>query len=204
MPGQGATQGPEGRALFILYSLTLLKGSRAIKKTHGRDEFPWLSVAAGWGSCDEWSGKENEGRRADWKENEEEKSRRESVIKDSKEKTRGGSADRLLSSCQLFPFCCCCWRGFLCSAQHPAAPSPPRHAPPAGLGLLPLPFPLCYRHLSKGTTTEPVRQRPKDKRKSPGTARNPQTERARVYLYIAEDLRSGRHMCTHAHHHSLL
>jgi len=110
VPGQGATQGPEGKAPFILYSLSLLKGSRAIKKTHRCDEFPWLSAAAGWGSwCDEWSGKENEGRRTDGKENEKEKSRRESGIKNSQEKTRGG----LLSGCRLYFLPRCCGRGFL-------------------------------------------------------------------------------------------
>lgn len=85
----------------------------------------------------------------------------------------------------------------------------PQHAPRAGPVLPPLPISaetLSYRHPYEGTTAEPVHQQHKDKRKSPGTARNPQTERARVYLYIAEDLQSGT--LAHAHvrtrHHSLL
>lgn len=149
MLGQGNTQGPEGKVPFIFYSLSLLKGSRAIRETHGCDDFPWLSVAAGWGSlCDEWSGKKNGGRRADWKESEKEKSRRESGIKDSKGKTRGGSADCLVASCQLFPSPLL-WEGvpLLCSA--PCSPSEPQLAWGSA-------EPLGCRHLSDGMTTKPV------------------------------------------------
>lgn len=135
MPGQGNPQGPEGKVPFIFYSLSLLKGSGAIRETHGCDDFPWLGVAAGWGSlCDEWSGKKNGGRRADWKESEKEKSRRESGIKDSKGKTRGGSADCLLASCQLFPSLFL-WEGVPLALHSPL--QPPQS--PAGLGLPPLP-----------------------------------------------------------------
>lgn len=104
MPGQGTTQGLEGKAPSILYSLSLLKGSKAIKRTQRCDEFPWLRVAAGWGlQCDEWSGKQNEGRKTDWKENEKEKSKREAEINDSKQKTRRGSAHQLPAVSFLLP-----------------------------------------------------------------------------------------------------
>lgn len=186
MPGQGNTQGPGGKVPFIFYSLSLLKGSRAIRETHGCDDFPWLSVAAGWGSlCDEWSGKKNGGRRADWKESKKEKSRRESGIKDSKGKTRGGSADCLLASCQLFPFPVAVGGGSPCSA--PCSPSKPQLA----WGCLP--FPPLQRHWAADTSDDhkacsPAAQGQTEKSRN---SRKPQTEHARVYLYIAEDLQSG-------------
>lgn len=164
----GAIQGPEGKDPFILYSLSLLKGSRAIKKTHGCDEFPWLSAAAGWDSRgDEWSGKQSEGRRADWKENEEEKSRGESGIKESEEKTKGGSADCLLFSCRLRFLPCCHGLGF------PALPSslqpPDPILLPAGWGCCPFPSSAHSRTGTQlqGTTAEPVPQ--------PRTQRGPRT-----------------------------
>lgn len=164
----GAIQGPEGKDPFILYSLSLLKGSRAIKKTHGCDEFPWLSAAAGWDSRgDEWSGKQNEERRADWKENEEEKSRGESGIKESEEKTKGGSADCLLFSCRLRFLPCCHGRGFpaLPSSLQPSDPI----LLPVGWGCCPFPSSAHSRTGTQlqGTTAEPVPQ--------PRTQRGPRT-----------------------------
>lgn len=199
----GAIQGPEGKDPFILYSLSLLKGSRAIKKTHGCDEFPWLSAAAGWDSRgDEWSGKQNEGRRADWKENEEEKSRGESGIKESEEKTKGGSADCLLFSCRLRFLPCCHGRGFpaLPSSLQPSDPI----LLPCWLGLLPLPFlrTLEDRHPAAGhdrRARSPALhpEGPKDKQQNPGIARNLQTERACVSLYMARDLQCRRFVYAH-------
>lgn len=182
MPGQGNTQVPEGKVPFIFYSLSLLKGSRAIRETHGCDDFPWLSVAAGCGSlCDEWSGKKNGGRRADWKESEKEKSRREPGIKDSKGKTRGGSADCLLASCQLFPSLLL-WEGVPLALKITLQPL----KTPAGLGLPPLPTSaetLSCRHPSDGMTTKPVHQQPKDREKSKGTPETPR-QHTHVCIYI--------------------
>lgn len=182
MPGQGNTQGPEGKVPFIFNSLSLLKGSRAIRETHGCDDFPWLSVAAGCGSlCDEWSGKKNGGRRADWKKSKKEKSRRESGIKDGKGKTRGGSADCLLASSQLFPSLLL-WERVPFALQVTLQPL----KTPAGLGLLPLPASaetLSCRHLSDGMTTKLVHQQPKDRQESPGTQETPR-QNVHVCVYI--------------------
>lgn len=94
------------------------------------------------------------------------------------------------------------WEGVPCPAQLSAALRP--HPAPCWLGLLPLPFlrTLEDRHPAAGhdrRARSPAShpEGPKDKQQNPGIARNLQTERACVSLYMARDLQCRRFVYVH-------